>query len=747
MANISPDNRDEYFADGMTEELISTLSRIAGLRVIARTSVIRYKATTKPIIEIGKELGVNTILEGSVRKSGNKIRITAQLIDASSEEHLWAQDYDRDLEDIFTIQSDIAKRIAKALKVRVMQSESLRLEKKATGIPEAYSLYLKGRHSSSTRTEAGLNAAIRYFENALKADPKFALAYTGLADAYSILALLELVPPREAFPKAKIAAEKALALDDRLAEAHVSLALVKFQYEWDWYGAEKEFIRALELNPGYAPAHQYYGDHLKALGRFDDALTEMGQAQSLDPLSLAIDTGVGHVLYLSRQYDRAIEQYRKTVESDPAFIPARLWFGRPYMQKGLFREAIDQLKEAVKLSNESTVSLAMLGQAYASAGQVNEAKEILVRLLERSKKQYVPSYWIALVHMSMGDKDETFAWLERAYHERSSWLVWANVEPRFDQLRDDARFNSILSRMRLGTLQPVAQDDPKTRSLLSSMSNVALSHYKVIGNYTRHDETARNLLKDLKQKIISGLESSTLKHENYLIWAPPGTGKTFFVKQISDSLEEKVQYSEINLAETDESIFRRFLSNQDKMDGPCLCFMDEADSRKGEAWLYETLIPYLDVRVHPDRRQVFILAGSSGTSIKEMKRNIMSRPKGPDLLSRIPQGNEYEIPAMTTGDKVLVTLASLKQAGRDVGKNVVEVEKLALYYAAVTPELATARQLRESALRCVERMPPGEDRVRYDNLFSPGDVPSKEFWIKARTQTPDLIGAYIRLED
>ena len=731
----------------MTEELISTLSRIAGLRVIARTSVIQYKATTKPIIEIGKELGVNTILEGSVRKSGNKIRITAQLIDASTEEHLWAQDYDRDLEDIFTIQSDIAKRIAKALKVRIMQSENLRLEKKATGIPEAYSLYLKGRHSSSTRTEAGLNAAIRYFENALKADPKFALAYTGLADAYSILALLEFVPPREAFPKAKIAAEKALALDDRLAEAHVSLGLVKFQYEWDWTGAEKEFKRAIELNAGYAPAHQYFGDYLKALGRFDDALTEMGQAKSLDPLSLAINTGVGHVLYLSREYDRSIEQYRKTVESDPAFIPARLWFGRPYMQKGMFKEAISQLREAVKLSNESTVSLAMLGQAYASAGQANEAKEILGRLLERAKKQYVPSYWIALVQMSMGNKDEAFAWLERAFHERSSWLVWANVEPRFDQLRDDERFNSILSRMRLGTQQSVARDDREARSLLSSLSNVALSHYKVVGNYTRHDERARNLLKDLKQKIVSGLESSTPKHENYLVWAPPGSGKTFFVNQIADALGKNVRYSEVNLAETDEPAFRRFMSIQDKLDGPSLLFVDEADSRKKESWPYEALIPYLDARVHPNERQVFILAGSSGTSMKEMKSNIMSRPKGPDLLSRIPQGNEYEVPAMTSSDRILVTLVSLKQAGRDIGKTVLEVEKLALYYAAITPELANARQLRESALRCVERMPAGEDRVKYDNLFGPGDVRGKEFWIKARTETPDFIGAYVRLND
>ena len=453
-ANISAEPADEYFADGMTEELISKLSRIAGLGVIARTSIARYKATKKPISEICGELGVGTILEGSVRKSGNKIRITAQLIDASTEVHLWAREYDRDLSDVFTIQSDIAKRITKALKVRVLRSESLGWEREPTGIPEAYSLYLKGRQSSGTRTEGGLKAAVRYFEEAIRHDPEFALAYTGLADAYSILASysLEYIPPREGFPKAKIAAEKALALDDRLAEAHASLGLVKFYYEWDWPAAEAEFQRALELNPGNPLAHQYYADFVKSFGRFDQALGEMERALSLDPLSFSIDTGIGHVLYLSRQYDRAIEHYRKVVQSDPSFVPARLWFGRPFMQKGMFEDAIQQLREAVKLSGESTVSLAMLGQAYASAGKQSEAQEIRNLLLERSKKQYVPSYWMALVEMSMGNKEEAFVWLERAYQERSSWLVWANVEPRFDQLRSDPRFSSLISRMGFGKI-------------------------------------------------------------------------------------------------------------------------------------------------------------------------------------------------------------------------------------------------------------------------------------------------------
>ena len=448
-ANISPSPRDEYFSDGMTEELIATLSRIKSLGVIARTSIIRYKGLTKPVVEIGRELNVGTVLEGSVRVAGKKLRITAQLIDAGTEEHLWSETYDRNLEDAFAIQSDIAKRITKALRVRVLQSETLRLEKKATRVPDSYALYLKGRHSLNTRTEKGLKDAIHQFESSIKRDPKFALAYTGLADAYSILASysLEYVPPKEGFPKAKTAAEKALSLDDHLAEAHASLGLVKFYYEWDWNGAEAEFKKALELNPGYAQAHQYYADFVKSFGRFDEALGEMRKALVLDPLSFSINTGIGQVLYLSRQYDLAIDQYRKVVESDPSFVPARLWFGRPYLQKGMFKEAIEQVEEAVKLSHETTVSLATLAQAFAAAGRIADAKKLLDKLLTRGTEQYVPSYWIALVYTSMGNEDEAMKYLERAFLERSSWLVWANVEPRFDALRSDERFASLLARI------------------------------------------------------------------------------------------------------------------------------------------------------------------------------------------------------------------------------------------------------------------------------------------------------------
>jgi tetratricopeptide (TPR) repeat protein len=270
-----------------------------------------------------------------------------------------------------------------------------------------------------------------------------------LADSYAVLALLEFLPPKEAFPKARTAAEKALEIDNRLAEAHTSLGVVRFQYDWDWEGAEKEFKRAMELNLSYASAHQSYADFLKSQGRFDEALSEMSYAGALDPLSLSINTGIGHVLYLSRQYDRAIEQYRNTIKLDPNFVQAHLWFGRPYLQKRMYNEAVVELDQAVKLSGGSIISLAMLGHAKGIAGSKDEAERILQKLVDRSKKEYVPSYWIAMIHVGLGDKDQAFTWLERAFQERSSWLVWAKVEPRFDTLRTDPRFDSLLVRMRL----------------------------------------------------------------------------------------------------------------------------------------------------------------------------------------------------------------------------------------------------------------------------------------------------------
>ncbi len=447
--NISPDSNDEYFADGMTEELISTISKIRDLKVIARTSVMRYRGADKSIDVIGQELKVGTVLEGSVRKSGEKLRITVQLIDSKSNEHLWAETYDREFKDIFAIQSDISERVAGALKVKILQFERKVIAKRSTGVVEAYALYLKGRYHWNKRTNEGLKNAIKYFNEALAKDPAYALAYSGLADSYALLALFEFISPRDAFPNARANAEQALKLNPDLAEAHISLGLVSFQYDWDWKEAEREFERGVKLNPNYPPAHQFFGDYLKAMGRFEEALVEMRRAQELDPLSVSISTGVGHVLYLSRQYDLAIEQYGKALELDPKFVQAHLWFGRPYLQKGMFVEAISELKKAVDLSSGSTISLAVLGHAYASAGKREEALEIVEKLVERSKQQYIPSYWIAMIYIGLADRENAVVWLERAYQERSSWLVWINVEPRFDTLRVDPRYASLVSKMKL----------------------------------------------------------------------------------------------------------------------------------------------------------------------------------------------------------------------------------------------------------------------------------------------------------
>ena len=449
LANFSSDSRDDYFSDGMTEELISTLTRITGLGVIARTSMMKYKGGTKTIAEIGRELNVASILEGSVRKAGSKIRITVQLVDTTNEEPLWSQEYDRDLSDIFAIQGDVARQVASSLKMKILQPQDGAIKQRPTKDTGAYTLYLKGRYFWNDRTEESLRKAISLFKGALRRDKDYALAYTGLADSYASLALLELVPPKEAFPKAKSATLKALRTVPDLSEAHTSLGLIRFQYDRDWEEAEQEFRRAIQLNPGYAPAHLFFADYLKAMGRFDEALVEINKALNLDPLSLPVNTGLGHVLYLSRAYDKAIAQYRKTVELDPNYVQTHLWFGRPYLQKGLYGEAIAEVQKAVEISKHSTISLAVLGHALAAAGNRKEALKIAETLRARAKRQYVPSYWIALIYVGLQDKDEAFSWLGRAYEERSSWLSWVKVEPRFDVLRSDPRFAAILRKMKL----------------------------------------------------------------------------------------------------------------------------------------------------------------------------------------------------------------------------------------------------------------------------------------------------------
>jgi len=447
LTNISGDPKDEYFADGLTEELISSVSRTKGLRVIARTSVMRCKGTSMSIAEIGKELNVGSVLEGSIRKSGNKIRISVQFVDTSNEEPQWSQDYDREIKDVLEIQTDIARKVTEALREHILGEVPHSEKRTTTKIPKAYIKYLQGRQSWNQRTELSLKKAIQFFEEALKYDNTYANGYTGLADSYATLAFLDFMAPHEAYPKAREAAEKALALDPQLAEAHTSLGLIKFQYDWDWEGAETELTEAISINSNYAPAHHFYADYLKAMGRFDEALVEIKKAQEIDPLSLPISTGVGHVLYLCGKYDEAIEQYQRAVDLDPNFMITHVWFGRPYLEKGMFNEAISELELAVKLSGESTLALAMLGHGLASAGRDNEATVILEKLKERSKSQYVPSYWIAVIYNGFKDKEQVLEWMKKAYAERSSWLVWTNVEPRFAWLRKESDVVELLKAM------------------------------------------------------------------------------------------------------------------------------------------------------------------------------------------------------------------------------------------------------------------------------------------------------------
>jgi TolB-like protein/Flp pilus assembly protein TadD len=449
LANIGGRGEDEYFADGITEELIQNLSRIRGLRVIGRTSVMRFKHSDAPPSAIAKELGVGSIVEGAIQKTGTRLRVTARLLDASSSETLWSAEYERQVQDVFALQSDISRQIATKLEVEILGSEKASLQRPFTASPDAHADYLKGRALLNLRTADSLRQSLACFRQALRKDPRLAQAHAGIADAYSTLAWLEFVRPRQAFPRARSAANNAVRLDPTLAEAHTSLGFVRFLYDRSWVEAESEFRQSIALNPNYPAAHQYYSDYLKAMGRLDEALTEVRRALDLDPLSLAINTALGHVLYLSRRYDEAIAQYRRALELDPNFAQAHLWFGRPFLEKGLFDEAIREVETAVRLSGESTMSLAVLAHAYASDRRTKEAQAVLTRLVRRARTQYVPSYWVAMVHVGLNDRDRAFEWLGRAERERSAWLAWAGVEPRFDRLRGDSRFARLLRRLRL----------------------------------------------------------------------------------------------------------------------------------------------------------------------------------------------------------------------------------------------------------------------------------------------------------
>jgi TolB-like protein/DNA-binding winged helix-turn-helix (wHTH) protein/Flp pilus assembly protein TadD len=451
--NLSGDVGQEYFSDGMTEELITQLGRLEPRRlaVIARPSAMRYKGTNKRIDEIGGELSVDFILAGSVRRTGERVRITAQLVQVRDQTQLWAESYDRTLSDILDLQSEVAKAIAREIKFALSPGAQARLTTHREVDPEAYEAYLKGRHYWNKRTEEGLKKAAEYFRQAIEKNPRYALAYSGLADSYTLLgdAGYGCLPPREAARGAKPAAIKALEIDDTLAEAHTSLGSVKEQFEWDWEGAEREYKRALELHPGSAIAHHWYAYLLAQTGRLEEAAAEIGSARELDPLSLIINTDLGWVHYLARRYGQAIEQLLKTLELDSSFIRAHYLLGRSYLEKAMYRESIGNLQRAADLSGRNPVYVAGLGCAYAASGKRDEAAHILNELKETSERRYVPCYDIAIVHVTLGQKDDALVWLEKAFEEGSDFKDELGAGPALDPLRSDPRFQDLLRRVGL----------------------------------------------------------------------------------------------------------------------------------------------------------------------------------------------------------------------------------------------------------------------------------------------------------
>ena len=447
--NLSGDASQNYFADGMTDELITDLAQISALRVISRTSVMAYKGARKPLPQIARELNVDAMVEGTVLRSGDQVRITAQLIEASTDKHLWSQSYEGDLRDTLTLQKKVASAIADQIRINLTPREQAALKNVKVVNPEAYESYLKGRYFWNKRTADGLKAALAYFKQAIEEDPKYAQAYSGLADTYALLGDWQyaVMTPKEAFPQAKAAASKALELDSMLGEAHNSLAFVLDGFDWDFDSAGKEFQRAIELNPGYATAHHWYAWHLSLLGRYDEAIVEMRKAENLDPLSLIINADLAELLVLAHSYDESIGQSRKTIEMDPNFALAHNQLAQAYLQKHMYDEAVAELKTAVQLSGGAPAFIANLARAYVASGKQGDAIKLLGDLKKRSNPTYSNAAEIAMIYASLGDTDQAMNWLEKGYEERFNPGVL--LRPGFDPLRSDSRFKELVHRIGL----------------------------------------------------------------------------------------------------------------------------------------------------------------------------------------------------------------------------------------------------------------------------------------------------------
>ena len=459
-SNLNLEADQEYFADGLTEEMISHLSRLnpERLGVIARTSAMQFKKTSKSVKAIGQELGVQFALEGSVRRAGDRVRITAQLVQVSDQTHLWAESYERGLKDVLAIQTEVAEQIARSLAVELVPERQALVAHAITSNTEAYEFYLRGRHCLNQRVELGYSKAIDYFNRAIQEDTGYAPAYAGLADAYSVIGFYGAIPSKIAFEKAKAAARTAVQLDDKLSEAHTSLGYATLQYDWDWLAAEAEHKRAIDLNPNWY-AYDWYGFNLVQVGRFSEALAALERARRIDPLSSVVGCHMGWMFYFAREYDKSIRQLEKTVEFDPGFPLARYYLGMTYAQTHDFDRSVYQLQSAADLSGVHPGALSALAQALGAAGRQSEGQGVLAKLLSLQQHRHVLAYFVAFAMSSLSSRDETLEWLEKAYEERSGWPLYLHFEPAFDPLRSDPQFASLLKRIdplrpRLGVQAP-----------------------------------------------------------------------------------------------------------------------------------------------------------------------------------------------------------------------------------------------------------------------------------------------------
>ena len=446
LENLTGDAGQQYFADGITEALITTLAQIESLRVASRTSAMHYRASGKPIPQIAKELKVDAIVEGSVARSGNRVRIDAQLIEAAADRYLWAKSYERDIQDVLALQGEIARAIVSEIKIRLTSKDHARLINSPPVNREAYDAYLKGRFFWNKRTAEALKTGIAHFEDAANKDPGYAPAYAGLADSYDVAPFYSVMIPTEAYPRAKSAAQKALEIDPDLADAHTSLAHALWSYDWDWSGAERQNRRSLELNPNYPTGHHWYSWFLQLMGRHEESVREAERALELDPLSLAINTQLGVAYYYARDYRRGADQFRKTLDLDRRYLMAYIYLGQCLDQLQDFDNAIAVCEKGLQIAEDPWLAASLI-HAYGRARRRVEAENQLTKLIQKSKTTIVSPYLLAMAYAGLNERDKALVWLETAYRDRVNWMPYLKVDPQLDDLRREGRLDDLVRRV------------------------------------------------------------------------------------------------------------------------------------------------------------------------------------------------------------------------------------------------------------------------------------------------------------